>query len=402
MDTPTVPAQLIIPPAPTELDRDARQIVQEIGEVIADMAKGRVSPTPQKTKIPVIKSRYLTSRGSWQLSNDDAGISTTEVTKPPPRKISIRPYTGGTKSPKRPRVIRNVPLKAKIPIQRLTEVLTQPINMDPRESARPSVPSTSKMTTLRSLLRPAKTSTDQKESIPSTAPPTTEVTMSKPTQKGGIQAPAPPTTEVTIPQPVVKSFIKKVPMAAPTTSRRKTRCSLLKPDIRVSNARESLQISTPNMTGTFVPPRTVVATGIMTPLAQKSGRRTRLIPIITIPDSPARRDSPILSAAVATITNMETETIPPTISAQASFTPAPATSAPAAPTLPPTTGGKRKPKRSCRNRRHGLRYHHDGVALWKATWRGGVIEWAEVVPKNACREWVMIVSQSSCYLAILF
>ncbi|KAK0159864.1 hypothetical protein PV327_010930 [Microctonus hyperodae] len=209
MEALPVPDKLVTPPTPMELDPETDQIVKEIGEEVASMAKGRISPIPRKTKIPVIQSRYRNARGNWQLGNSEDGVSVMTTTKKPAKKIVIRPYVGAVskavttsvntipragsprpstsrivktgvkpkKQTKKPQIRHNEWLQQKIPLKQLKQTLTQPVVTDPREGARVPVPST-KMITPRSL----KKKTTRKESARKAAPPTTQVVMPPPAE----------------------------------------------------------------------------------------------------------------------------------------------------------------------------------------------------------------------------
>ncbi|KAK0159855.1 hypothetical protein PV327_010921 [Microctonus hyperodae] len=368
MEVPQTPAELLSPPLPVELDPDANRIVQEIGEVIADMAEGRETSVPVKTKIPVIKSRYRSPRGSWQLSDSDNQVTTIQQIEKPPGKVRIRPYTGA--------------------ITKAIEASTS-TQKGAVKKTKGAVKSTKKaVATKKATVRSAAKAVSVKEK------------SIQPSAKAKVTA----TNTSNQPRVVADEILQsKIPVQR----------FRLPESLTVTLNREPMEKLTGQRRTIFIPtPPTTVSTTAVVPSGGKKkiimqspqprvrplGGQIRMIPLITIPDSPARPPFPetnMISAAVATITAMDTtpadmSTTVTTPAATASTTSTPAATATTTPTpattpsLPaPPTGGKRKPKRSCRNNRHGLRYHHDGVALWKATRRGGVLEWAEVTPKNA-------------------
>ncbi|KAK0156824.1 hypothetical protein PV328_012250 [Microctonus aethiopoides] len=86
--------KILTVPVPDDRDPEMNQILKELNEEIALLAKGPISPIRRRS-VPKINSRYHKKRGDWQLPESNNETEHRSVTKKA-KKIRIRPYSGST------------------------------------------------------------------------------------------------------------------------------------------------------------------------------------------------------------------------------------------------------------------------------------------------------------------
>ncbi|KAK0088084.1 hypothetical protein PV326_004947 [Microctonus aethiopoides] len=88
--------QIISAPLPNEHDPDVARIIKDLSEEIAALAKGDRSPTPQRKKVPIIKSRYQRKREDW-LQPENENTTNQPAKAKPRKKVNIRLHSGKRK-----------------------------------------------------------------------------------------------------------------------------------------------------------------------------------------------------------------------------------------------------------------------------------------------------------------
>ncbi|KAK0079276.1 hypothetical protein PV326_008848 [Microctonus aethiopoides] len=83
--------KILMIPVPNEKDPEVNQIIKELNEEIALLAKGPMSPIRSRS-VPKINNRYHRKRGDWQLMELNTAEPPAEKPKPK-KKIRIRPLT---------------------------------------------------------------------------------------------------------------------------------------------------------------------------------------------------------------------------------------------------------------------------------------------------------------------